>query len=128
MWAVVPLWGISDVRPALASIEQIEERTRTAYDAEVDKFRKGRIDRFELAEVIERKIIPELHRGRVALHRLNRTPPDHLPRVQAAEIYGLRRIEGWKIRAAALRAADSKKLRDADGIERAALERFARIR
>jgi membrane associated rhomboid family serine protease len=126
--AVVPLWGISDVRPVLASIEAIEGRTAAAYNAEVDKFRKGRIDRFELADVIERRIIPELHRGRVALHGLNRTPHEHLSRVQAAEIYGLRRIEGWKVRAAALRAADSKKLRDADAIERAALDRFARVR
>ena len=126
--AVVPLWGISDVRPVLASIEEIEQRTASAYDAEVNKFRKGRIDRLELADVIERRIIPDLHRGRVALHGLNRTPSDHLSRVQAAEIYTLRRIEGWKIRATALRSSDPKKLRHADAVERAALESFGKIR
>lgn len=126
--AVVPLWGISDVRPVLATVEAIEQRTAAAYDAEVEKFRKGRIDRFELAELIERRIIPDLHRARVALHGLNRAPSEHVSRVQAAELYSLRRIEGWKIRAVALRTSDAKKLKYADGIERAALERFAKIR
>lgn len=126
--AVVPLWGISDVRPALASVEEIEQRTASAYDAEVEKFRKGRIDRFELADLIERKIIPDLHRARVTLHGLNRTPSEHVSRVRAAEIYSLRRIEGWKVRAVALRTSDARKLRHADGIERAALERFAKLR
>jgi rhomboid protease GluP len=125
--AVVPLWGISDVRPALASVVGIEQRTATAYNAEVEKFRKGRIDRFELADTIERKIIPELHRGRVALHGLNRTPAEHLGKVQAAEVYTVRRIQSWKMRALALRTSDPKKLRNADEVERAALERFARV-
>jgi rhomboid protease GluP len=126
--AVVPLWGISDVRPVLAAVEQIEQRTVSAYDHEVEKFRKGRIDRFELADVIDRIIVPDLHRARVALHGLGRTPAEHLHRVHAAELYTLRRLEGWKLRSSALRTADARKLRAADLIERAALDRFARIR
>jgi hypothetical protein len=126
--AVVPLWGISDVRPVLAALEQIEARTVSTYDHEVEKFRKGRIDRFELADVIDRIIVPDLHRARVELHGLGRTPAEYLHRVHAAELYSLRRIEGWKLRSIALRTADTRKLRAADLIERAALERFAKIR
>lgn len=126
--AVVPLWGISDVRPVLASVHDVEQRTASAYDAEVVKFQKARIDRFELADAIDRAIIPALHRVRVELHGLNRTPPEHLAQVQAAEIYTLRRIEGWKIRSQALRLSDPRKLRHADAVERAALQSYAKIR
>jgi membrane associated rhomboid family serine protease len=126
--AVVPLWGISDVRPALAAVERVELRTMSAYDTEVEKFRKGRIDRFELASYIERSIIPALHRVRVDLHGLNRTPPEHRGRVEAAQIYSLRRIESWKLRIKALRTADTRLLKQADILERAALDRFTRIK
>jgi hypothetical protein len=44
--------------------------------------------------------------------------------VQAGELYALRRIEGWKLRSRALRSADWRQLRNADAVERAALEKL----
>jgi hypothetical protein len=58
------------------------------------------------------------------LRALDRPPRPHLPLVQAAEIYTIRRIESWKVRARALRTGDSEMLRAAESIERAALDRL----
>lgn len=122
--AAVPLRGLSDVRPTLTNVAAIEERTAAAYEAALKQFRSGRIDRSELARVIERKVLPELQVVQFELRALDRPPREHLPLVQAAEIYSIRRIESWKLRVRALHAADSALLRDAESIERAALERL----
>jgi len=122
--AAVPLRGLSDVRPTLTNVAAIEARTAAAYEAALKQFRNGRIDRGELAQVIERDVLPELQVVQFELRALDRPPREHLPLVQTAEVYTIRRIEGWKLRARALRAGDSALLRDAEAIERAALERL----
>jgi rhomboid protease GluP len=122
--AAVPLRGLSDVKPALTNVAAIEARTAAAYETALKQFRNGRIDRGELAEVIERKVLPQLQVAQFELRALDRPPRPHLPLVQAAEIYTIRRIESWKVRARALRTGDSEMLRAAESIERAALDRL----
>ena len=125
--ASVPLRGVSDPGPVLASVVEVEQRTVTAYDAAVNDFRDGRIDQQELAKVIDRHVLPQLQFVRFELQRVTRAPREQLALVQAAEIYTLRRIESWKIRSNALRTANSRQLRDADQVERSALDRLRKI-
>lgn len=126
--AIVPLRGLSDPRPVLASVVATEARTVAAYDAAVEEFRNGRVDREELARVIDRQVLPQLEAARLELQTLERPPREQLPLIRVAEIYTLRRIESWKARANALRSGDSRKLRQADDLERAALDRLRTIR
>jgi rhomboid protease GluP len=126
--ASVPLRGISDVRPVLARAIAVEEHTSQLYDAALRDFQSGRIDRRELAQVIDRRILGELQVVRFDLMALNRPPREHRALVQAAELYTLRRIESWKIRSNALRSADWRQLRNADAVERAALDRLEAMR
>ena len=126
--AAVPLRGVSDPRPVLAGVVAVEERTMDAYDTALDDFRNGRIDQKGLALVIDRHVLPQLQFVRFELQRLGRAPREHLPQIQAAEIYTLRRIESWKIRAGALRDGNSRQLRNAESVERSALERLQKIR
>jgi rhomboid protease GluP len=122
--AAVPLRGLSDVKPALTNVVAIEERTAAAYETAVKQFRNGRIDRDELAGVIERAVLPQLQVVQSEVRGLDRPPREHLPLVQAAEVYTIRRIESWKLRVRALRAGDAAMLRNAEAIERAALDRL----
>jgi rhomboid protease GluP len=126
--ASVPLRGISDVRPVLARAIAVEEHTSELYDAALGKFQSGRLDRRELAQIIDQQILGELQVVRFELQALNRPPREHRALVQAAEIYTLRRIESWKIRSQALRTADWRQLRNADAVERAALDRLEAMR
>jgi rhomboid protease GluP len=125
--AAVPLRGVSDPRPVLASVVAVEQRTMQAYDAALDDFRSGRIDQKGLALVIDRQVLPQLQFARFELQRIGRAPREHLPLIQAAEIYTLRRIESWKIRSRALRDGNSRQLRNAEDIERVALDRLRKI-
>lgn len=126
--AIVPLRGLSDPRPVLASVFAAETRTVADYDAALKDFRNGHIDRHELAQIIDRKVLPQLQSLRLELQTLERPPREQVPLVRAAEIYTLRRIESWKIRAHALRNGNSRSLRHAEEVERAALDRLGKIR
>lgn len=125
--ATVPLRGISDPGPVLANVIQVEQRTMTAYDAALNDFHNGRIDPAGLARVIDRQVLPQFQFVRFELQSLTRPPREQLPLVQAAEIYTLRRMESWRIRAKALRNGNSRQLRDAEQIERAALDRLRKL-
>jgi hypothetical protein len=126
--ASVPLRGVSDVRPTLAKVLGIEQRTSAAYDAALVEFRAGRLPRQQLAQLIDRQVLPELRIARFDVQALSRPPREHQPLVQAAEIYTLRRMESWKVRSRALRNADWRQLQNADALERAALQRLEPIR
>jgi len=125
--AAVPLRGMTDPRPTLATAAEVEERTTAAYDAALKDFRHGRLDKIGLAKVIDGQILPPLRSLRLELQVLGRAPRELKPLVGTAEIYALRRIESWKIRADALRSGNSRGLRDAETVERAALERLRAI-
>lgn len=125
--AAVPLRGMTDPRPLLASIVVVEQQTAAAYDAAVEDFSRGGINRKDLVQLIDGTILPALQSARLELQHVDRAPRDLVPHVRAAEIYTLRRMESWRIRADALRNGNSRRLRDAEAVERTALERLRSI-
>jgi rhomboid protease GluP len=126
--AAVTLAGVSDVRPTLAHVVAVEQRTAAIYDAALEEFRGNRMDRRELAQLIDRRIVADLLVVRFELQVLDRPPREHVPLVQAAELYALRRLESWKLRARALRTGDWRQLRNAEALERAALAKLEVLR
>lgn len=125
--AAVPLRGMTDPRPLLATVAGVEQQTAAAYDAAVEEFSRGRMDRKDLAQLIDGQILPALQAARLELQHVDRAPRDLVPHVRAAEIYTIRRIESWRIRADALRTGNSRRLRDAEAVERSAVERLRSI-
>ena len=99
----VPLRGIADVRPEIARIVALEDRTVSVYRDAVDRFRKSRITAETLAGLIERTIIPELQAADAHLKILDRVPDEHQPLVANAEEYLRLREESWRLRAEGLR-------------------------
>jgi membrane associated rhomboid family serine protease len=124
----VPHRGIADVPPEIRRVMTVEDRTASAYQAAVARFRMGRISAEALAGTIERTIEPELRTAHARLTALDRVPREHQPLVAGAEAYLLLREKSWRLRAEALHKASMIKLHQADMMERASLEAFAKIR
>jgi rhomboid protease GluP len=124
----VPLRGLTDVRPDLEAVAAFEQRSVAAYDEAVDRFRLGRATSDALAQLIEASILPELERVRAPLRGLGRFPREQESLVAAAGEYLLLREKAWQLRAGALRRSSLPGLRDADLVERAALEALRRMR
>ncbi len=125
--AAMPVRGIADVRPQLASVVEAEGRTVGAYEVAIGRFRKGRMSAEALATLIDRTIVPELQTLRTELAEISGVPDQHQPLVDAADEYLRLRDEGWRQRAAALRKSSLPGLREADKTERASLEAFRRF-
>ena len=126
--AAVPLRGFADVRPELALVVAVEERSAAAYEGAVLRFRDGRVTAKALAGLIERTILPDLQRVRARVSTLQRIPNAYRPIVAAANEYLRLREESWRLRARALNTSKMPLLRDADRIERQALAAFEPVR
>jgi len=124
----LPLRGIIDARPEIVRVTAFEERSAAAYDAAVDKFKRGRLSSDALSQVIDRTILPELQdvRGRIAA--LRGVPREQAPLVAAADEYCKLRAESWRRRSGALHKRNMKLLHDAEQSERAALDAFQKMR
>jgi membrane associated rhomboid family serine protease len=128
MVSVVPLRGVTDVRPEIERIVAVEDRTASAYETEVNLFKKGRTTAKALAEVIHQTIMPELQAARVRLKALDGVPHEQEPLVAGAEEYLRLRDESWRLRTEGLHKSDMLLLRKAESPERAALEALQKIR
>jgi membrane associated rhomboid family serine protease len=117
----VPLRGLTDVRPELERVAAIEQRTVSTYDSAVGHFTKGEIPIRDLAELIDRTILPELQAARARLKQLAGVPREHQPMVAAAAEYLTLREKSWRVRADALRRINKATLRQADQMEDAAV-------
>lgn len=126
--AAVSLRGVSDVRPELARVVAFERDSTAAYDKAVALFTKGRINAAELADVIDRRIMPDLQGLRSRLKALKGVPPEHQPLVADADEYLRLRDESWRLRAEGLLKSNMRRLREADKAEKASLEAFAKVR
>lgn len=126
--AVIPLRGIVDARPELASVAAVEERTAGAYEAAVAKFKRGRLPAAGLVQLIDRTIIPDLQAVRARVSALRGVPREQAALVAAAGEYCQLREQSWRRRAEGLRRSNMSLLRDAEKTERAALEVFQRMR
>jgi len=124
----VPLRGVADVRPELAKVVSLEDRTSSAYWAAVDKFKDRKLSAEALAQLIDRTIRPELEAARERLTGLQGVPPEHQPLVAAAHQYCRLREESWRLRAEGLRKTNMLRLRQAESAERASLEALEKIK
>ena len=137
------LRGIDDVRPELGRVVAVEERIARTYDEAVKRFTKGRMRAEELAMMIDKVIVPELHAADARLKAFDKVPSEHQPLVASAEEYLRLRHESWRIRAAALRnmgqlvarkkhstdpQAITSALKQAERTERDSLESLKKIR
>ena len=126
--AVVPMRAIVDVRPELARVVAIEQRTAEAYDEAAAKFRVGHVPAKRLLQLIDSTILPELQAARVRLQELRGIAREHAPLVAAAKEYVVLREESWRHRAEGLRKGKMDLLRKAEISERAALDAFDKLR
>jgi len=122
------LRGLADVRPEIARVVDIEDRTSGTYQTAVEQFKLGAIKAEALAMIIDQKITPELQTARARLKALGRVPPEHQPLVANAEEYLRLRDESWRMRASALHRSNMVALRQADKTERASLEALERLK
>jgi membrane associated rhomboid family serine protease len=150
----VPLRNISDVTPEITRVVATEERTTTAYQAAFNAFKKGRLSAEALAQLAERKIVPELQAVDARLTALKNVPPEHQAVVTDAHEYLRLRSNAWRYKADVIRRTNAAPLRspersmeaswrieaqtlfranqmamgNAEGAERASLEAFQRVR
>jgi membrane associated rhomboid family serine protease len=150
----VTLRNIADVKPEIARVLAIEERTTAAYRSGSEAFRKGRLSADALVLLAERTIVPELQAADARLKALSNVPPEHQPLVADAREYLRLRCASWRAHAEALRKTGGVPERAAggatdgswrlqaearfrsnlaamgtvEGAERASLEAFQRVR
>jgi len=150
----VPLRNIADVTPEITRVVAIEERTATAYQTAFNAFKKGRLSAESLAQLAERKIVPELQAVDARLTALKNVPPEHQAVVTDAHEYLRLRSNAWRFRADVIRRTNAAQLRspersmdaswrieaqtlfrsnqmamgNAEGAERASLEAYQRVR
>jgi rhomboid protease GluP len=99
------LRGITDVRPELERLVAMEHRTAELYKTASAKFAKGKMAVDELADLIERSIVPELKAADERIRALKGVPRESEPDVAAAREYLQLRSESWRLRAKGLRDA-----------------------
>ena len=128
LFCALPLRGLIDIRPEIARLIALEDRTVRTYDAAVAEFRKGWISSDALAAVIDRKIIPEIQAAHTRIRTLRGIPGEHRPVIWTAASYLQLREETWRQRRNGLVKAKMAMLREADRSERAALEALQKIR
>jgi hypothetical protein len=125
--SAVPLRGVTDVRPEISRVIEVEASTVGVYQTAVTQFKLGAVNAEALAQLIERKITPELQAMQARFKTLGRVPSEHQPLVANAEEYLRLRDESWRLRAAALHKSSMTALRKAETAERASLQAFARL-
>jgi rhomboid protease GluP len=119
---------IVDARPDIAYVIAVEQRTAIAYDAAVERFRKGKASVEALVKMIDQTIVPELHAADARLKALGHVPAQQQPLVADAERYLQLRRESWRLRAEGLRKTSMVSLKQADRTERASLDAFKKIK
>ena len=150
----LPLRNIADVTQEITRVVATEARTATAYHAAFDAFKKGRLSAEALAQLAERKIVPELQSIDARLTALKNVPPEHQALVTDAHEYLRLRSNAWRYRADVIRRTSAAPLRsperamdaswrieaqtlfrsnqmamgNAEGAERASLAAFERLR
>jgi hypothetical protein len=123
----VPLRGVADVTSEIAYAVAVEDRTARDYDADVTRFKKGRVSSDVLVADIE-TIVPQIDAISIRLDSLENVPREHQWLVDQAKQFARLRLESWSLRAVALRTSDMRMLQKADGIEHTAIAILDKIR
>ena len=124
----IPLHGITDVRPEIEWIVRLEEGTAGRYQAAVEQFRKGVISARELAEIIQRNIMPEIDSAQARLSTLAGIPREHKAVVARAVEFLRLRDESWRLRAEALAGGNMGGLREADRLEVSSMQALEELK
>jgi rhomboid protease GluP len=124
----IPLRGVVDARPEVARVLAVEDRTASEYAAAVKQFKLGALKGDAVAQMIERRIKPEVDQEQTRLAALGRVPAEQQPLVKAAVEYAALRNESWQLRVTGFHKANMRLLRDAEEKERAALAALDRLR
>jgi len=111
----------ADVRPEVERLVDVETRISDTYRPAVEQFRLGAMSADALAQLINRKIKPELQSARVRLMAIDKVPAEHADLLTKAKAYVQLRDESWRLRADALQRRNMAALRKADHAERASL-------
>lgn len=119
---------VSDIRPDVAAVMAVEDRTARAYDAAVRRFQKGRASAKDLVQIIEQSIVPELQGASERVSALGNVPPRDEALLAYTHQYLRLREESWRLRAEALRKVSMGKLREADTTEQASLRVFDKVK
>jgi membrane associated rhomboid family serine protease len=122
-----PVRGLTDARPELARVIEMEQSTSSAYDTAAGRFRRGTATAKELADLIERSMIPAVGQRLQAVGVLGKVPAEHEALVAAARDYLRLRDVSWRTRASALRRGSMPLLREAEATEHTALRRYAQL-
>jgi hypothetical protein len=123
----VPLRGITDARPEIQRLIDVERQTAAAYARHVDEFTRGLIKPEVLADVIDRTILPEIQSMRSRLKLLTKVPTEQQPLVSSGDEFLRLREESWRVRAQALHRHNMPLLQKADLKERASLQVLQQI-
>jgi hypothetical protein len=124
----LPFRGIVDARPEVTRVLAVEDRTANDYASTVRQFKLGALKGEAVAQMIERRIEPELDQIDARLAALGRVPADQQALVAAAGEYVALRRESWQLRAKGFHKSNMRLLRDADEKERASLAALDRLR
>ena len=119
---------VSDIRPDVAAVMAVEERTTRAYETAVQRFRKGQGSARELVQVIEQSIVPEFQGATRRVSSLGHVPSRDEPLLAYTHEYLQLREESWRLRAEALRKVNMGTLRQADEREQASLRVFDKVK
>ena len=125
---VLPLHGMVDVRPEIEWVVRLETGTAARYHSAVERFREGVISAKELADVIERNIVPELKSAEARFAALRRIPQEHRALVARAQEFLRLRDESWRLRVEALHEGNMAILRQAEQLETSSLEALETIK
>jgi membrane associated rhomboid family serine protease len=123
----VPLRGVADVAGEIAYVVSVENRTARDYNADVTRFKRGRVPTEQLIADIE-TIAPQLDAVSIRLDSLENVPREHQWLVDNAKAYVRMRMESWRLRADALRNSDMRGLQKADGLEHTSIAILDKIR
>ena len=121
-----PLRGLADVTAEMARVIELEERTAGAYDAQVERFRKGRLTADALAQIAQ-GIGVEVSATRASLAALTGVPAEQQHLVADASEYLRLREESWRLRVEGLRAGRMQALQHAGHVESEALRVFEKV-
>jgi membrane associated rhomboid family serine protease len=125
--AALPFHGTIDARPEIARIVEVETRTNSEYAKAVEAYTKGRLPAKALAQLIQRSILPALHADRARIEALRGVPLEQAKLVAVAKQYFELRESSWRRRMEGLQGSSMKTLRDADRVERSALDAFEQL-
>ena len=117
-----------DIKGEIEQLVSTETHTTAVYDAAVAQFKLGTMTAASLAQLIDRRIRPELHVARLRVLSLEGVQGEQAVVLEKAKEYLRLRDESWRLRAAALHKSSGAALRKADAAERASLMAFDLIK